>query len=491
MTTGLLDMMDRVELEGVLAHELSHIKNNDILVATMAVTMVGLLALVSDWFIRLMWWNGGRRGRNDPQGGATPYLTFIGFGLLILAPLIAKLLQLAVSRSRESLADVSAVEMTRYPPGLISALEKPRRQHGGARQFTGHGPPLDRVADRSGRARGSALEMEPDVRHAPAARRPHQRPARALSTSSVGIHHLCRRGRHAWSMTASHLARRPVGGSRRGRLVPQVALVVLTLVLASCSRGDKNDDAVTTTTKAPSTTLAPSTTEPATGPVAPLTGLRVTDGSLLARPALAVKVDNLDNASQSAVPQAGLAEADMVYEVIVEGNITRFVAVFHSHAAGRVGPVRSARTTDLSLLQPFGKILFAWSGGNDGVRAAVQATYHLLDVGHDNLPASYHRDPAASGPAPTSSSMPTTCGGPPKPTGWPRRSRSSATARRARLSRPPPKPPRGSISPGARAVPRWPGGGMPRPSPTCGPSGVGPTTTPRATASPPRTWWSW
>ena len=126
VTTGLLDMMDRVELEGVLAHELSHIKNNDILVATMAVTMVGLLALVSDWFIRLMWWNGGRRGRNDPQGGAAPYLAFIGFGLLILAPLIAKLLQVAVSRSRESLADVSAVEMTRYPPGLISALEKLR-----------------------------------------------------------------------------------------------------------------------------------------------------------------------------------------------------------------------------------------------------------------------------------------------------------------------------------------------------------------------------
>ncbi len=126
VTTGLLAMMDRVELEGVLAHELSHIKNNDILVATMAVTMVGLLALVSDWFIRLMWWNGGRRGRNDPQGGAAPYLAFIGFGLLILAPLIAKLLQFAVSRSRESLADVSAVEMTRYPPGLISALEKLR-----------------------------------------------------------------------------------------------------------------------------------------------------------------------------------------------------------------------------------------------------------------------------------------------------------------------------------------------------------------------------
>ena len=126
VTTGLLDKMDRVELEAVLAHELSHIKNNDILVATLAVTTVGLLALISDWFIRLMWWNGGRFGRNDREGGAAPWLAFIGFGLLILAPLIARLLQFAVSRQRESLADVSAIEMTRFPPGMISALEKLR-----------------------------------------------------------------------------------------------------------------------------------------------------------------------------------------------------------------------------------------------------------------------------------------------------------------------------------------------------------------------------
>lgn len=126
VTTGLLAKMDRVELEAVLAHELSHIKNNDILVATLAVTTVGLLALVSDWFIRLMWWNGGRFGRNDREGGAAPWLAFIGFGLLILAPVIAKLLQFAVSRRRESLADVSAIEMTRFPPGMISALEKLR-----------------------------------------------------------------------------------------------------------------------------------------------------------------------------------------------------------------------------------------------------------------------------------------------------------------------------------------------------------------------------
>jgi heat shock protein HtpX len=127
VTTGLLDKMNRVELEGVLAHELSHIKNDDILVSTLAVTMVGLLAIISDVFIRMMWFNGGRRGRDDREGGGTfPFLAVIGFALLLVAPLLGKLLQFAVSRRRESLADVSAIEMTRYPPGLISALEKLR-----------------------------------------------------------------------------------------------------------------------------------------------------------------------------------------------------------------------------------------------------------------------------------------------------------------------------------------------------------------------------
>ncbi|MBX3286548.1 MAG: M48 family metallopeptidase [Actinobacteria bacterium] len=126
VTTGLLDLLDRVELEGVLAHELSHIKNDDILVATLAVTMVGLVTLLADLSIRMMWWNGGRRGRNDPEGGAAPWLGFIGLGILVLSPLLSRLMQYAVSRRRESLADVSAVEMTRYPPGLISALEKLR-----------------------------------------------------------------------------------------------------------------------------------------------------------------------------------------------------------------------------------------------------------------------------------------------------------------------------------------------------------------------------
>jgi len=126
VTTGLLDKMNRVELEAVLAHELSHIKNDDILVSTIAVTMVGLITLIGDFSIRMMWWNGGRRGRGDREGGSAPWLGFIGLGILVLSPVLARLMQFAVSRRRESLADVSAIEMTRYPPGMIAALEKLR-----------------------------------------------------------------------------------------------------------------------------------------------------------------------------------------------------------------------------------------------------------------------------------------------------------------------------------------------------------------------------
>src|SRR4051812_2600230 len=125
VTTGLLDKMNRIELEGVVAHELSHIKNYDILVSTLAVTMVGIIALVSDFAIRFMWWGGGRRNNNDrDNGGAGAIIALVGFALLILSPIIAKVMQLAISRRREALADFSGVEMTRYPPGLISALEK-------------------------------------------------------------------------------------------------------------------------------------------------------------------------------------------------------------------------------------------------------------------------------------------------------------------------------------------------------------------------------
>jgi heat shock protein HtpX len=126
VTTGLLEKMNRVELEGVLAHELSHIKNYDILVSTIAVTMVGVVAILADIGVRVLWWGGGRRtyGDRDSHNSGAALLLIPAMLLLVLSPLIAKAMQAAVGRRRESLADVSGVEMTRYPPGLISALEK-------------------------------------------------------------------------------------------------------------------------------------------------------------------------------------------------------------------------------------------------------------------------------------------------------------------------------------------------------------------------------
>jgi heat shock protein HtpX len=124
VTTGLIDKMNRIELEAVLAHELSHVKNDDILVSTLAVTLVGVVALLADIGVRGLFFGGGRN--RDNQGGniVTLVIALLAIVFLILSPLIAQLMQFAVSRRRESLADMSGVEMTRYPPGLISALEK-------------------------------------------------------------------------------------------------------------------------------------------------------------------------------------------------------------------------------------------------------------------------------------------------------------------------------------------------------------------------------
>lgn len=124
VTTGLLEMMNRVELEGVLAHELSHVKNYDILVGTVAVTAVGAIALLADLGLRFMWFGGGRRDNDSNNNGIGAILGIFALVLLVLAPLIAQVMQFAMSRKRELLADASGVQLTRYPPGLISALEK-------------------------------------------------------------------------------------------------------------------------------------------------------------------------------------------------------------------------------------------------------------------------------------------------------------------------------------------------------------------------------
>jgi len=123
VTQGLLDRLDRSELEGVLAHELSHIGNRDMLVSTVVVVLVGFIALLSDFFLRSIFWRGrGRSSRSEGNAGAVFML--IGIVLAILSPIIAKLMHLAISRKREFLADSSGALLTRYPEGLARALKK-------------------------------------------------------------------------------------------------------------------------------------------------------------------------------------------------------------------------------------------------------------------------------------------------------------------------------------------------------------------------------
>ena len=118
----------------------------------------------------------------------------------------------------------------------------------------------------------------------------------------------------------------------------------------------------------------------------------------MARPPLAVKIDNLDVPSETALPQAGLPKADVVFEEIVEGDITRLVAIFHSQVPGKVGPVRSARTTDVELLPILGRPLLGWSGGNGGVVGAVAASPYIINVGADAVPGAYSRDRSRRAP---------------------------------------------------------------------------------------------
>jgi len=121
VTDGLLEKLDRSELEGVIAHELSHIGNRDILVSTVVVVLVGFIAILSDIFMRSMMWGGGR---SRDRGNAGAIIMLVGVALAILAPLAASLMQLAISRKREFLADASGALLTRYPEGLASALQK-------------------------------------------------------------------------------------------------------------------------------------------------------------------------------------------------------------------------------------------------------------------------------------------------------------------------------------------------------------------------------
>lgn len=126
VTQGLLDLMNRVELEGVVGHEMSHVLDRDILLGTIVATLVGAAVLLSEFFMRSWLWGGfgGRRGNNDNGGPAELIIFALGLILLILAPLAGQIIKLAVSRNREYLADAEGALLTRYPPGLASALKK-------------------------------------------------------------------------------------------------------------------------------------------------------------------------------------------------------------------------------------------------------------------------------------------------------------------------------------------------------------------------------
>lgn len=137
VTTGLLERLNKTELEGVIAHELSHIGNRDMLVSTIVVVLVGFVTLLSDMFLRAQLFGRGHDDNRSGDGRIQMILMLVGIILMVLSPLIATLIQLSISRKREFLADTSGALLTRYPEGLASALEK-ISEHGGKMKKANH-----------------------------------------------------------------------------------------------------------------------------------------------------------------------------------------------------------------------------------------------------------------------------------------------------------------------------------------------------------------
>jgi Protein of unknown function (DUF3048) N-terminal domain/Protein of unknown function (DUF3048) C-terminal domain len=179
----------------------------------------------------------------------------------------------------------------------------------------------------------------------------------------------------------------------RGKSITGAALVVLIVVtgvvVAQASGSESAAPTTTTTTTASTTTTAPPTTPPPPPPPPtwPLTGVQIPDPALAQKPVLAVKIDNVEPDSR---PQAGINQADIVYEERVEGAVTRLMAVFHSTDAAPVGPVRSARTSDIGLFRAFGMPLFAWSGSNAIFVPRIREA-GIVDVGYDAATSQYYR----------------------------------------------------------------------------------------------------
>jgi hypothetical protein len=167
-------------------------------------------------------------------------------------------------------------------------------------------------------------------------------------------------------------------------------LVALVLVgAAACGGGGSKQTGSSSSTSGGSTTKGATTTA-APPVVAPLTGLPFTNPNQVGLPALVVKIDNADGRGSNARPQIGLNQADVVYEEEVEGSVTRLAAIFHSQGSDPVGPVRSARTTDISVFSPLNRPLFAWSGANADFARFIRSS-PLIDVGFDTHSGAYTR----------------------------------------------------------------------------------------------------
>ena len=370
--------MNRVELEGVLAHELSHIKNYDILVSTLAVTMVGVIAIAADIGDPLHVVRHGaqpqqlqrrRRGRRS-----TAILAIFGFALLILSPLIGRAMQAAVSRRRETLADVSGVELTRYPPGLISALEKLRDDYtvvGSTSHATAHLWIEQPQAVEEDEGRISRINRMFDT-HPPLEERI------ALSGSSDPPRSA---SPPCWTPRSS-------GSSPGGRR-------------PSCWSGasPSRSPAAVATTRRPRPPRPPPRRprppRPRRSRSRRSPGCPASYGDRLERTALVVKIDN---GEPKARPQVGINQADVVYEERVEGSVTRLLAIFHSTDSVPVGPVRSARTSDIAIFTPLHHPYFAWSGANPTFARRIRDAA-ALDVGYDALSGEYFREPSRSAPS--------------------------------------------------------------------------------------------
>lgn len=182
----------------------------------------------------------------------------------------------------------------------------------------------------------------------------------------------------------------PQLSSRQWAIVGGVLAVIVVVIAAVAFAGGSDEEPPERATT-PSTESTTTTSTAPPEPGYPLTGQAIDDPARAQRPVLAVKIDNAEpRRGRGGRPQAGINLADVVYEEMVEGSVTRFLALFHSTDADPVGPVRSARTTDLLLMGPLNRPLFAWSGANAGVVGQVRGA-PVVDVGYDAASGAYNR----------------------------------------------------------------------------------------------------